>query len=96
MLSVRKGQVIPIDILLMENRSQCFTLVLLIERLDGNGNPLDNLAMNTFLFRTTSDLPEHPAKSSADLGVYDNAALPDFNPDSPIWKIIGDNPGAVK
>lgn len=79
-LSVEKGRVYPIDILLLEQCTNAFNMVLLVERLDSNGNSIgDSRAVS--LFRTTPELPEIPSDSS----------LPKFNPDGTIWKVVDAN-----
>ena len=77
-LSVQKGQVIPVDILLGEQCVNRFCMVLLVECLDTNGRPFDNPSKSIFLFRTTSELPE----------LTDGGSLPKFNADSPVWKVV--------
>ena len=80
-LSVQKGQVIPIDILLGESCEADFSVFLLVERLAPNGKPFASPGNSTFLFRTTQEMPDLPEDNS----------IP-FNPDSPVWKVV-DNRG---
>lgn len=81
-ISVIKGRCYPIDILVTEIDGVGFKLALFIERLDSNGTPLKKNPAKLPLFRTSSQLPEH----TAGRGGYD--PVPDFDDDSPIWKIV--------
>ena len=79
-LSVEKGRIYPVDILLLEQCTNTFNMVLLIERLDSNGNSIgDPRAVS--LFRTTPEQPEVPEESS----------LPNINPDGPVWRVVDAN-----
>lgn len=77
-LSVQKGQVIPIDILLAEQGEAYFAMVLLIERLDSGGKPLNDPSKSIYPFRTTSEQVES----------LQDRSLPTFNRDAPIWKVV--------
>lgn len=73
-LSVLKGQVVPIDILIGELHRENFNMYLLVEWRDSNTRK------SIHLFRTTSDMPgkeEDPENR-----------LNEFNSDAPIWKVV--------
>ena len=78
-LSVQKGQVIPIDIIVSERSKNNFCMVLLVERLSQSGAPMEDTDRSISLFRTTPDLPERTDSSFS---------LPTFNPDGPIWRLV--------
>ena len=77
-LSIQKGQVIPISILLGEQCRDRFSMILLVERLDSSGKSFSDPSKYIYLFRTTTELPDSPRADS----------FPDFNPNSPIWKVV--------
>lgn len=77
-LSIQKGQVIPISILLGEQCRDKFGMILLVERLDSNGKSFADPSKYIYLFRTTTELPDSPRSDS----------FPDFNPNSPVWKVV--------
>ena len=79
-LSVRKGQIIPIDILIGEMHKEEFNMLLLIERLNSDSGQANVSSQSTFLFRTTSDMPGE----SEDPG----NKLDGINPDAPVWKVV--------
>ena len=54
-----------------------FNMVLFVEQLDANGQPLDPNPDRFTLFRTTLDLPEQPRRDH-----------PPFNPFGPIWRVV--------
>lgn len=76
-LSVQKGQVIPIEVFFSDDFG-VFKTMLFIEQLDSNGRPLKNNPKKLPLFRTTTHLPEHPTTEG----------FPDFEDDGPIWKVV--------
>ena len=79
-LSIRKGQVIPIDILIGEMHKEEFKMFLLIERLSSSNDQTVSAPQSTFLFRTTSAMPgktEDPKDK-----------LSGINQDAPIWKVV--------
>lgn len=77
-ISVTKGKHYPIQILVTDIISGSFGTALLIERLDSTGVPLKKDPAKLPLFRTSSTLPGHSSGSS----------FPDFDDDSPIWKVV--------
>ena len=77
-LEVQEGQVYPIEILISEVPGGEFTLVLFIEQLDENGEPLEPDPDKLTLFRTTLDMPNHPTQRG----------FPDFKPFGPIWRVV--------
>ena len=79
-LNIRKGDVIPIDILIGELHKEEFKMLLLIERLSSNSDLTVSAPQSTFLFRTTSAMPgktEDPKNK-----------LDSINPDAPVWKVV--------
>lgn len=77
-ISVIKGRSYPIEILVTDIVSGGdFGMALFTERLDSDGTPQKKDPAKLPLFRTSSHLPNHPSGS-----------LPDFDEDSPIWKIV--------
>ena len=76
-VSVKEGQVIPVEIMHcgVDGRSG---VVLMMEYLDPNGKPLKNVVDRLPLFRTSEDLPDQSFGSE----------IPEFDPDSPVWKIV--------
>lgn len=79
-LNMTKGQVIPIDILLAEQATLRFCMILLVERLDSNGGRIDD-PRAVSLFRTTPELPV----------IQEGSSLPEFYSDGPIWKVVDAN-----
>ena len=77
-LEVQEGQVYPIEIMISEVPGGEFTLVLFMEQLDENGDPLEPNPDSFTLFRTTLDLPEHA----------NQRGFPDFKPYGPIWRVV--------
>ena len=77
-LNVREGEIYPIEIMISEVPGGEFTLVLFIEQLDENGDPLDPNPDKLTLFRTTLDMPNHPTQRD----------FPDFKPFGPIWRVV--------
>ena len=76
-LEVKKGDVIPIEILLSEVGVGGFASMLFVERLDANGDPMDKDPEKLQLFRTTKHLPPHPKSD-----------FPDFSENGPVWKVV--------
>ena len=76
-LSVKAGDVIPIDILIGDIGGT-FKYALFIEPLNANGEPMVKNPSKLQLFRTTTDLPE----------LTENGDIPAFNPTGPIWKVV--------
>ena len=76
-ISVKEGQVYPIEIVYCGNPGSS-GVALMIEHLDSNGKSLKNVIDRLPLFRTSEDLPEQS---------YGNE-IPEFDPDSPVWKIV--------
>ena len=77
-INVTKGKVYPIEILSSDAGGNYFSIALFVERLDSNGKPLNENPARLPLFRTSSKTPHHPST------VY----LPDFDENSPIWKVV--------
>ena len=77
-LEVQEGEVYPIEILISEVPGGEFTLVLFIEQLDANGEPLEPNPTELTIFRTTLDLPDHPKQRD----------FPEFKPYGPIWRVV--------
>lgn len=77
-INVTKGKVYPIEILSSDVGGAVFSIAVFVERLDSNGKPLNENPARLPLFRTSSKIPRHPST------VY----LPDFDEDSPIWKVV--------
>lgn len=77
-ISVTKGKHYPIQVLVTDIESGSFGTALLIERLDSTGVPLKKDPAKLPLFRTSSALPGHSSGSG----------FPDFDEDSPIWKVV--------
>ncbi len=77
-LEVKEGQVYPIEIMISEVPGGKFSMLLFVEQLDENGEPLEPNPETLTLFRTTLDLPEHPTQRG----------FPDFKPYGPIWRVV--------
>jgi hypothetical protein len=77
-LEVREGEIYPIEILISEVPGGEFTLVLFIEQLDANGEPLEPNPSELTLFRTTLDMPDHPKQRD----------FPEFKSYGPIWRVV--------
>lgn len=77
-ISVKKGQVIPIDILIANIDNNSSSVVLMIEMLDSKGNPLKKDQDRLPLFRTSESMPDQSFGSD----------IPEYDPDSPIWKVV--------
>ena len=76
-ISVKEGEVYPIEVLISEIPGGHYSQALYIEQLDDNGQPLDPNPTRLTLFRTTLDLPEQP-----------RGDFPEFNPYGPIWRVV--------
>ena len=76
-LEVKKGDVIPIEVLLSELGVGGFASMLFVERLDSSGEPMDKDPKALQLFRTTKHLPPHPKSD-----------FPDFAENGPVWKVV--------
>ena len=77
-ISVREGEVYPIEVLISEIPGGSYYQALYIERLDANNQPIERDSDRFTLFRTTLDLPEQPKSSM----------FPQFNPYGPIWRVV--------
>ena len=75
-ISVRQGEVIPIEILVGDAGGN-FNYVLFLERLDANGKAPEQ-GKPLLLFRTSEQLP--PSFSSSSAIAYDK--------NSPVWKVV--------
>jgi len=82
-LEVEEGQVYPIEIMISEVPGGKFTMLLFVEQLDANGEPLEPNPDSFTLFRTTLDLP--PQNTPADDRVF---FMPKFKPYGPIWRVV--------
>ena len=82
-LEVEEGQVYPIEIMISEVPGGKFTMLLFIEQLDANGEPLEPNPDSFTLFRTTLDLP--PQNTREDDRVF---FMPKFKPYGPIWRVV--------
>ena len=82
-LEVEEGQVYPIEILISEVPGGDFTLVLFIEQLDENGEPLEPDPDSFTLFRTTLDLPPQNTRED-DRRFF----MPKFKPYGPVWRVV--------
>ncbi len=82
-VEVQEGQVYPIEILISEIPGGSFNMMLFVEQLNANGQPLESPPEPYTLFRTTLDLPEQPNGSR-------NGKLPSpsFKPYGPIWRVV--------
>ena len=82
-ITVREGEVYPIEILISEIPGGSFNMMLFVEQLDASGRPIESNPEPYTLFRTTLDLPEQPNGSR-------NGKLPSpsFNPYGPIWRVV--------
>ena len=76
-VSVTKGKVYQIEIL-YSNLTENASVALFVEQLDSNNEPLISNPKRLSLFRTSSELPGHPA----------NNAFPDYDDESPVWRIV--------
>ena len=77
-ISVREGEIYPIEVLISEIPGGHYAQALYIEQLDENNRPLMNDSSGRMtLFRTTLDLPEQPQRD-----------FPEFNPYGPIWRVV--------
>jgi len=77
-LEVEEGQVYPIEVMISEVPGGKFCMMMFVEQLDENGNPLDPNPDSLTLFRTTLDLPEQPRQRD----------FPSFKPYGPIWRVV--------
>ena len=77
-ISVKEGEIYPIEILISEIPGGSYYQALYIERLDENNQPLDPHPDRMTLFRTTLDLPEQPKSNM----------FPQFNPYGPIFRVV--------
>ena len=77
-ITVKEGEIYPIEVLVSEIPGGDYSQALYIERLDNNNQPLmDDSSGRMTLFRTTLDLPEQPQRN-----------FPEFNPYGPIWRVV--------
>ena len=76
-ISVKAGEVLPIDIL-TSDMGGSFVYVLFIEQMNTNGDPMVRNPSKLMLFRTTADLPEQT----------ENGDIPAFSPTGPVWKVV--------
>jgi hypothetical protein len=82
-LEVEEGQVYPIEILISEVPGGEFTMLLFVEQLDENGQPLEPNPDSFTLFRTTLDLPPQNTRED-DRRFF----MPKFKPYGPIWRVV--------
>ena len=76
-ITVKEGEIYPIEVLISEIPGGHFCQALYIERLDDNGQPLEPNPTRFTLFQTTLDQPEQPTRS-----------FPEFTPYAPIWRVV--------
>ena len=77
-ISVKEGEVYPIEVLISEIPGGHYCQALYFEKLDDNGQPLDPNPDRFYLFRTTLDLPEQPRSD-----------FPEFIPfQRDIWRVV--------
>ena len=77
-ISIKEGEIYPIEILISEIPGGSYYQALYIERLDANNQPLEPNPDRMTLFRTTLDLPEQPKGNM----------FPQFNPYGPIFRAV--------
>ncbi len=77
-VNVSKGKAYLIEILFSDISNGNFNAALFIERMDSTGKPLNANPVKLPVFRTSSALPEHSTLSS----------FPDYDENSPIWKVV--------
>jgi len=77
-ITVREGEIYPIEVLISEMPGGDFFEALYIERLDDNGQPLDPNTDSRSLFRTTLDLPDKQP----------TLPFPQFLPYGPIFRAV--------
>ena len=77
-ITVKEGEVYPIEVLISEVPGGDYYQVLYIERLDDNGQPLDPNPASRPLFRTTLALPKDQPK----------LPYPEFSHYGPVWKVV--------
>ncbi|MBP5586406.1 MAG: hypothetical protein J6Y92_08655 [Lentisphaeria bacterium] len=77
-ISIREGEIYPIEILISEIPGGSYYQALYIERLDDHNQPLDPNPDRMTLFRTTLDLPEQPKGNM----------FPQFNPYGPLFRVV--------
>jgi len=77
-ITVKEGEVYPIEVLISEVPGGDYYQILYIERLDDNGQPLDPNPASRPLFRTTLALPKDQPK----------LPYPEFSPYGPVWKVV--------
>ncbi|MDD6337531.1 MAG: hypothetical protein PUC15_04005 [Lentisphaeria bacterium] len=82
-LEVEEGQVYPIEILISEVPGGEFTMLLFVEQLDEDGQPLEPNPDSFTLFRTTLDLPPQNTRED-DRRFF----MPKFKPYGPIWRVV--------
>ena len=75
-VSVRAGDVIPIDIM-TSDLGEGFKIAVFIEQLNTNGEPMNKNSSTLPLFRTTTDLPEGKVSD-----------FPEFSQTGPVWKVV--------
>jgi len=78
-ITVKEGEIYPIEILISEMPGGKYYQALYIEQLDDNGNPLDPNPDFRPLFRTTLDLPENQPSG---------VPFPKFAPYGPIFRAV--------
>ena len=76
-ITVKEGDIYPIEVLISEIPGGHYSQALYIERLDDNGQPLEPNPTRFTLFQTTLDQPEQPTRS-----------FPEFTPYAPIWRVV--------
>ena len=77
-ITVKEGEIYPIEILISEMPGGSYFQALYIEQLDDNGQPIDPNPDTRPLFRTTLDLPEKQP----------SLPFPQFPPYGPVFRVV--------
>ena len=77
-ISVKEGEVYPIEILISEIPGGHFSQALYFERLDDKGQPIEQNPDRRPLFRTTLDLPEQPRRDFPEFSTFQRD----------IWRVV--------
>jgi len=77
-ITVKEGEVYPIEILISEIPGGDYYQILYVEQLDDSGRPFENNPEYRPLFRTTLALPDRQP----------SLPYPKFAPYGPVWKVV--------
>jgi hypothetical protein len=77
-LEVKEGEIYPIEVMISEVPGGNFCMLLFVEQLNENGEPLEPNPTALTLFRTTLDMPDHPKQRD----------FPEFKSYGPIWRVV--------